>query len=130
MEVAWPRMLPPAPVVFYLRIRLQAIRFAPANASHLQPPFHPYGSPEGELGGYFLWPYAGNCFPPDVIRHRALWSADFPRFRDFSDRGHLTDLGHRDITMKPPAGLVECVSSVIKNKQLFHTLILRLVFRL
>jgi hypothetical protein len=57
------------------------------------------------LGGMFLWPDPGNYFPPDVIRRCALWSADFPRFRVTSDRDHLSDLGHSDITMKPSDGL-------------------------
>jgi len=44
----------------------------------LTPPFHPYGPCLHGFRGLFLWPDPGDCSPPDVIRHRALWSADFP----------------------------------------------------
>ena len=33
------------------------------------------------LGGLFLWPDPGDLSPPEVIRHRTLWSADFPQLR-------------------------------------------------
>ena len=76
----------------------------------------------------FLWPDPGDYSPPDVIRHRALWSADFPQPNSkvwiwvFDWTGepilsplrnplstigcdHLSDLGQCDITMKPFKGL-------------------------
>ena len=47
-----------------------------------------------ELGGMFLWPDPGDCSPPEVIRHRALWSADFPQFKAYaSSCDHPADLG-------------------------------------
>jgi len=27
----------------------------------------------------FLWPDPASCLAPEFLRHRALWSADFPR---------------------------------------------------
>ena len=71
----------------------------------LTPPLDPPVEGLGMRGGLFLWPDPGNYFPPDVIRHCTLRSADFPRFRVLSDRGHLADLKHCDITMKLPEGL-------------------------
>ena len=64
VEVAWPRMLPLAPVVSYTTFSLSPYL---NEVSFIQ---------DGYL---FLWPYAENYFSPDVIRHRALWSADFPQ---------------------------------------------------
>jgi len=62
-------------------------------------------SKEGGAGGYlFLWPCTRDCSPPGVARHRALWSADFPRLTGIS-RDRLADLGQLDITTKPVFGL-------------------------
>ena len=40
----------------------------------------------------FLWPDPADRSAPDVIRHRARWSADFPH-PPAGGRNHLTDLG-------------------------------------
>ena len=51
----------------------------------LTPPFHHY--PAQARGCLFLWPLSGRFAPyggfpaPGTIRRRALWSADFPRWR-------------------------------------------------
>ena len=51
-------------------------------------PFHPYRHFWTSfdawkcLGGLFLWPDPEDFSSPDVIRHRALRSADFPQLRD------------------------------------------------
>jgi hypothetical protein len=37
-------------------------------------------------GGMFLWPDPAGCPTPGVTRHPALWSADFPRFRQAEPR--------------------------------------------
>jgi len=58
----------------------------------LTPPFHPYRSRKRELGGLFLWPDPATYAAPDVIRHRALWSADFPRI-SAEIRDHPASLG-------------------------------------
>ena len=42
----------------------------------------------------FLWPDPADLSAPDVIRHRARWSADFPH-PPCGGRNHLTDLGHQ-----------------------------------
>ena len=56
----------------------------------LTPPFHPYLL----RGGLFLWPDPAGFPAPDVIRHRALWSADVPR-RRCRRRDSPTNLGVR-----------------------------------
>ena len=51
----------------------------------LTPPFHHH--PAQARGCLFLWPFSGRFAPyggfpaPGTIRRRALWSADFPRWR-------------------------------------------------
>ena len=45
----------------------------------------------------FLWPDPADLSAPDVIRHRARWSADFPH-PPCRGRNHLADLGFHDIT--------------------------------
>jgi hypothetical protein len=72
MGVTWPRLLPNAPVVSYTTVS----------------PLPDSLSFERKIGGMFLWPDpAGNrsaaillliAPTPGIIRHRALWSADFP----------------------------------------------------
>ena len=54
--VAWPPLLPEAPVVSYTA-------FSPLP---------------GLPGGLFLWPDPAGYPAPGVARRRALWSADFP----------------------------------------------------
>ena len=41
-------------------------------------------TPEGAV--CFLWPYPADCSAPGFPRHRALWSADFPRPRQAKPR--------------------------------------------
>ena len=49
----------------------------------------------------FLWPDPRDCSLPDVIRHHALWSADFPLRREKLTRSdHPVDLGLFDLTIK------------------------------
>ena len=55
----------------------------------LTPPFHPCQLP----GSLFLWPCPEGYPSPGVIRHRALRSADFPRFHQRQNRDHPTNLG-------------------------------------
>ncbi len=43
----------------------------------------------------FLWPDPADRSAPDVIRHRARWSADFPH-PPCGGRNHLADLGFHD----------------------------------
>ena len=63
----------------------------------LTPPFHPCPL----RGGMFLWPDLAGCPAPGVTRHRALWSADFPRHPARECRGCPTSLRHFDHTVNP-----------------------------
>ena len=47
----------------------------PQERWSLTPPFHPY---RPEVGGFFSVALAFGSPRPDVIRHPALWSPDFP----------------------------------------------------
>jgi len=55
----------------------------------LTPPFHPCQLP----GSLFLWPCPEGYPSPGVTRHRALRSADFPRFHQWQNRDRPTNLG-------------------------------------
>src|SRR5690606_39222165 len=52
-------------------------------------------------GGMFLWPDLAGCPAPGVTRHRALWSADFPRHPTRGCRDCPTGLRHVDHTVNP-----------------------------
>jgi hypothetical protein len=57
--------------------------------------FSPLPDPFPAIGGLFLWPDPAPYGAPDVIRHRALWSADFPRpslGKPSESRGHPANL--------------------------------------
>ncbi len=90
--VAWPRTLPPAPVSSYLTFSPLPPPCPPPNPKNL-------GKGLGG-GGLFLWPDPGNYFPPGFPRHRALWSADFPRAEQSSTRDRPANLGQIHVTTK------------------------------
>jgi hypothetical protein len=48
----------------------------------------------------FLWPDPAGCPTPGVTRHRALWSADFPRLNTetVKNRDHPIHLGFNNYT--------------------------------
>jgi hypothetical protein len=73
--VAWPPALLRTPVVSYTE--------PPAGRSRRQLalPSHLFTLTRPQPGGLFLWPYPAGCPAPGITRHRALWSADFPRLR-------------------------------------------------
>lgn len=79
----------------------------PGRISQLAPPFHYHQNTQRMFGYLFLWPDPGDCSPPGVTRHRALWSADFPPVSTLSPKrvmpasDHLVDLRDFDHTTNP-----------------------------
>jgi hypothetical protein len=76
LTVGFPPYLVLLHVGFTLPPPLQAARCA------LTAPFHPYpGHPKRPVAVFFLWHWPSLSLDaqiPDVIRHAALWSSDFP----------------------------------------------------
>jgi hypothetical protein len=93
----------PCPCLALLPVGVTRPRTLLPRRWSLTPPFHPYGSHKCEFRGMFLWPNPEDRSPPDVIRHRALWSADFPQ-------SHLVGLRSPD---RP--GLTRCYHKLMRK---------------
>jgi len=90
------------PYLVLLRVGFTVPRPLLGARCALTAPFHPYLSLAlGAVCFLWHWPSAGlEPGVPDVIRHTALRSSDFPRCTQVSQK--MANLGHRDHPIRLP----------------------------